>query len=140
MKSSYRFKSYCDILNRLLSLTPASYGAIQYQAVTCIGLYPIPAQVISADPIPAFLIPGYISYQPVPYIPYQLKSYRPITHTPLSHDAPTSACPLNTPFPIPVYTIYSQTSLVRASLIRISHNPNPLPSTLFYHFLFTMIQ
>ena len=31
---------------------------------------------------------------------------------------------------------YSQTSLIRASLIRIPHNPNTLPGNLFSHFLF----
>ena len=35
---------------------------------------------------------------------------------------------------------YSQTSLIRASLIRMPHNPNTLPGNLFYQFLFTMIQ
>ena len=35
---------------------------------------------------------------------------------------------------------YSQTSLFRASLIRMPHNPNTVPGSLFYHFLFTMIQ
>ena len=36
--------------------------------------------------------------------------------------------------------IYSQTSLIRASLIRVPHNPTTLPGNLFYRFLFTMIQ
>ena len=34
----------------------------------------------------------------------------------------------------------SQTSFIRASLIRMPHNPNTVPSNLFYHFLFAMIQ
>ena len=34
----------------------------------------------------------------------------------------------------------SQTSLIRASLIRMPHNPNTLPGNLFYYFLFTVIQ
>ena len=34
--------------------------------------------------------------------------------------------------------IYSQTSLIRASLIRMPRNPNTLPSNLVYHFLFTV--
>ena len=36
--------------------------------------------------------------------------------------------------------LYSQTLLIRASLIRMPHNPNTVPCNLFYHFLFTMIQ
>ena len=43
-------------------------------------------------------------------------------------------------WPIYCLVIYSQTSLIRASLIRMPHNPNTLPGNLFYHFLFTMIQ
>ena len=35
--------------------------------------------------------------------------------------------------------IYSQTSLIRASLIRMPHNPNTILGNL-HHFLFTMIQ
>ena len=38
------------------------------------------------------------------------------------------------------FWIYSQTSLIHASLIRLPHNPNTLPGNLFYHFLFTVIQ
>ena len=37
------------------------------------------------------------------------------------------------------YIPYSQTSLIRASLIRMPHNPSTVPGKLFYHFLFTMI-
>ena len=29
--------------------------------------------------------------------------------------------------------VYSHTSLIRASLIRILHNPNTVPGNLFYH-------
>ena len=36
--------------------------------------------------------------------------------------------------------VYNETSLIRASLIRIPHNPNTVPGNLIYHFLFTMIQ
>ena len=32
---------------------------------------------------------------------------------------------------------YSQTSLIRASLIRMPHNPNTVPGNLFYRFLST---
>ena len=34
----------------------------------------------------------------------------------------------------------AQTSLIRASLIRMSHNPYTRPANRLYHFLFTMIQ
>ena len=34
----------------------------------------------------------------------------------------------------------SETLLIRASLIRMDHNPNTLPDNLLYHFLFTVIQ
>ena len=36
--------------------------------------------------------------------------------------------------------IYSETSLIRASLIRMPYNLNTVPGNLFGHFLFTMIQ
>ena len=36
--------------------------------------------------------------------------------------------------------MYSQTALIRVSLIRVPKNPNIIPGNLFYHFLFTMIQ
>ena len=36
--------------------------------------------------------------------------------------------------------VCSQTSLIRASLIRMHRNPNIIPGNLFYHFLFIMIQ
>ena len=36
--------------------------------------------------------------------------------------------------------MYSQTLLIRASLIRMHRNPNIIPGNLFYHFLFIMIQ
>ena len=34
----------------------------------------------------------------------------------------------------------TQTSLIRASLIPVPHNPNTVPGNLVYHFLFTMVQ
>ena len=40
----------------------------------------------------------------------------------------------------PLFFKYSQTSLIRASLIRMPHNPNKVSGNLFYRFLFTMIQ
>ena len=43
-------------------------------------------------------------------------------------------------YPLDISTCYSQTSLIRASLIIMPHNPNTLPGNLFYHFLITMIQ
>ena len=36
--------------------------------------------------------------------------------------------------------VYSETSLIRASLVRMPPNPNRLPGNLRYHFLLTMIQ
>ena len=39
----------------------------------------------------------------------------------------------------PETIVYNQTSLTRASLIRMPHNPNTIPGNLFYHFLFTMM-
>ena len=35
---------------------------------------------------------------------------------------------------------YSQTSLIRSSLIRMPHDPNTVHGNFFYYFLFTMIQ
>ena len=40
----------------------------------------------------------------------------------------------------PCVDVYSQTSLIRASLIHIPHNPNKVPGNFLYHFLFTMIK
>ena len=38
------------------------------------------------------------------------------------------------------HTVDIQTSLIRASLIHMPHNPNTVPGNRFYHFLFIMIQ
>ena len=41
---------------------------------------------------------------------------------------------------VPTVYVYSRISLIRASVIRMPHNPNTLHVNLFYHFLLAMIQ